>query len=713
MSRVLVVNGRDLPTTTDSASNNGRSTADARDKQPSSALGPNQDTVYSASDAPSPQISLLDSQDLSRMSAISGLSEDLIRSLSSRSSKHPFLSPTDLATKPQPSPTGRLNAATPNLSATLRDCVEQNVSSRAMNVTESQNGARPVKAAKTARRSMFIENLDEGIYDQGMELPAVSGKVSKHAATTVEWPLPTPTASPALGMRFQDSSTAVDDSEASYARAQSPPQTATPYATVISPQARKSPRFLPKFLSRAKSPGEPKIGPTIEEKSPAAEATSPQSFFDDESSDGGEDSQIESAQHAIIASPVIVKNGSKTRVGLQEMLGTTPPGRANGAEPSKERTVKLLGADQDGKDDRRPSIRMVSEHRDTTPLKDGSIGPAIWRKTFTSSPLGMEDTPSPHSMPVSSSKSKPPRKVSFPAPTPLDIKSEHRFLRQSIVSTPYPPGGDYEAQETKVLTSKNGAQDNTDSDSILTLVVYGNSGSPPKMKRIVIPKPQATSLVDESTGRRPNIRATLTRDFDDEKLCKLIRTEYNGMRGVLRQMASARAVRNISLLSYRSTSQLVSRHAKPMHLDIRQDDGEFAEARIFKLFQSPKKGRKRHEWTQWIRSQPENIVETPSESDHVALELVEGWSAGKINVAAACVLVCSFGATILWIFIGARRGNLALHNAFRAGAQLGREHVGYRDAGDRVGSGAVLGLLVLFFGWTAVGAWALLSWLIS
>jgi len=729
-SQTPVLDDRDRPLSVVSASSHpSQNTADGRDKQSSlaaEALGPNHHLVFGASDAPSPQISLVDSQNLSRMSAISGLSEDLLRSLSSGSSKHPNRSPTDLATKALPSPTARLIPRTPSLSTTLEKNIEKGISSPvavsdtlgfAYKAPTASERTWPKKAAKSARRSIFIEDLKEQNFGQSEDRPAVSSEVSKHAATTANWPLPTPIASPALGIRFQDSSTAVDDSEASDVRAQSPQQTATPFATVINSQAKKSPRlsFLPKFL-RAKSPGDPKIEPAVEERSPAEEAVSPHSFFDDESSDGGEDSQIESAQQAIIASPVMVKHGSSTRVGLHEMLSSTPPRRDDGAGSSRERAVKLSGEVLDENDVRRPSVRSAYEHQDAVVSKDGSLSAGLWKETFTSSPLKSRNT-STQLSPVSSPSTKPkaPRKVSFPAPPPLDINPEHRFLRQSIVSTPYPSSGDDEPHPRIMSVSgavlQNKPQDNIESESILTLVVYGNGDTPPKVKRIVIPNPQAMSLVDESVEKHPPIKAILARDFDDEKLFKLIRKEFAGIRGSLRLLATARTVRSINLLSYQSTSQLVSRHAKPVHLDVREEDGDFAEARILRLFQSPKKGRKRHEWTQWIRSQPENIVETSSDTGHVALELVEGWSPGKLYIAVATVLVGSLAATILWVFIGNRKGGLALEDAFGAGVQVGRGDVGYRGAGDRVGSGAALGLLVLFFGWTAVGAWILLSWL--
>lgn len=724
-------NDRNRPLSVGSAAGySPQTTADVHRKQHALAAevsGQDRHLVVDASGAPSPQISLMDGQDLSRMSAISGLSEEPVRSLSSGLSKHIIRPSTDLAAKPLPSPTIRLMARTPSLSTTIENSIEKRISPPiavsdslgfAYQTLEAPEKSRPTKPVKKPRQSVFIEHLEEQQVGQSEDRKPDLSEVDKNALSIVDWPLPTPTASPALGTGFQDSSTAVDDSEASDVRVQSSRQTGTPYATVIIPQAQKSPRlnFPPKFL-RAISPSEPKIELAIEEKSPAEEAVSPQSFFDDESSDGGQDSQIESAQRAIVASPVMVKHGSTSRVGLQEMLTSTPPRRDTGAGASRERAMKLLRKEHDEKDAGKPGVRTVYEHQRGATSRDESPSVSFRKEIFASSPSRSKKPPSHlKAIPSPSKGSRAPRKVSFPAPSPLDIKPEHRFLRQSIVSTPYPSGDDDEPHETVVpapgTVPQGESRGGIRPESILTLVVYGNVDTLPKVRRIVIPNRQATSLVDEAMNKHPPIRATMVRSFDDEQLFKLIWKEYADMRGSLRRFATARTVRRINFLSYQSTSQLVSRHAKPVHLEVREKDGEYAEARIHSLLQSPKKGRKCHEWTHWIRSRHENIGESNPDMDHLALELVEGWSPEKLYLAVATVLICSLAATILWIFMGNRKGSVAVKDAFGAGAHLGRGDVGYRGAADRVGSGAALGLLVLFFGWTAVGAWVLLSWLV-
>ena len=97
----------------------------------------------------------------------------------------------------------------------------------------------------------------------------------------------------------------------------------------------------------------------------------------------------------------------------------------------------------------------------------------------------------------------------------------------------------------------------------------------------------------------------------------------------------------------------------------------------------------------------------------MALELVEGWKVSRIAVALAVVVVLSLVGTLLWTFLGIG-GGLRLQNEARVGfpVELKMVSAGFRQAGSRVQTGVVLGVLVLLLGWTVVGAWMLLSWLV-
>ena len=580
-----------------------------------------------------------------------------------------------------------------------------------------------MRGVKSPRLSMFIEDL-EGVRDSRERL-AASGEESSTATTVVDWPLRTPNASPE---KILDRSSVVSPSESSSTITETPQQAAS-IAKVTSAQARKDPRmsFLPKFL-RAKSPvmakrdldiGQMKRAGTTEagiaaeaENSPHDEGKSPKSFFDDESSDGGNESTIESAQQAIVASPVMVKNGSATKVGLKEMLSSIPPNAERG------KTVKMLGGDLDDHGLRREGVNSLYEHQDAGASKDGPLGMGLWKEIdpFTTGTEQSSQHPRSISSPTPAPKAM--RKVSFPPVAPLDVRAEHRFLRQSVVSTPYPSGDDKGQHKGRVSTPKTTSQRklsrNIPQDSVLTLFISGFHMSSMRAKEIVLPSPQNSFLADDSEEKKPPTKATMVVEVDDERLFKFVRKEYASMRSTLRQLSGARSVQKIRLLSYRSESQLISKPAKPPFLHAREGGGDDLGAHMLSLFRKPRKGRKKFKCIQEIDFQIEEAEKTStSNTEKMALEFVEDWSVSKICFAVIAVLISSLAATLLWIFLGVGEDTLVFRDSYGTFARLHESDGRLKGAGDRVGSGAVLGLLVLFLGWTAVGSWIFLSWLVS
>lgn len=497
---------------------------------------------------------------------------------------------------------------------------------------------------------------------------------------------------------------------------------------------------MPKFL-RPSGYAKSSLTPS-EEKEVKDTQQPPGSFFHDGSSDGEPDeehSQIDDAQHAIVGTPVMVENGSRTKVGLKEMLHTAPLAQDN-AGSSRAKAMRMIG--QPVEIGRRPvskvgtfPVRKPSkregvigmpqqEQEDTTSQhEDDQVGVGIFHTVNPFATNGLRSHPvSPKHVPA---VAPPPakRSVSFPpAPPQLDIKPEHRFLRQDIVSTPYPPG--FKGRAASLYNpSEPGTIRTTDevAKSLLTLVLYSHGDSISKVKKIVIPTLPETALVDNSDEKKPPIKATMRQDFDDEKLFKLIRSEYNSMRGSLRRLASARTVRSMNLLAYCSTSELVSKQAKPVHFRHQDNDEHLAEARMLDLFKKPKLGKRRHEWVEWVTTLPENSNLEPADSnERIALELVEGWSTRKFLAAVVAVLACSLTITLLWIFLGAGGDSLGFEssNVSLPGGLMGSNEesfespVGFKGAGGRVETGVALGILVLMFGWTSIGAWVLLNWLV-
>ena len=470
-------------------------------------------------------------------------------------------------------------------------------------------------------------------------------------------------------------------------------------------------------------------------------AQPPGSLFHDGSSDGDpieEDSQIGDAQQAIVGTPVMVKHGSKTKVGLKEML-YTPPLAQDNPGPSRGKAMRMIGDNlelgrkpisRDGAFPiRTPSKREgvigmpQQEQEDTiSQHQEDQVGSGIFHTMNPFAQDGLRSNPvSPkHDPAIAPPQTK--RSVSFPpAPLQLEIKPEHRFLRQDIVSTPYPPG--FQGRAASLYNaSEHGTMPTVDEGpkSLLTLVLYSHGDSVSKVKKIVIPTPPETALVDNSDEKKPPIKAIIRRDFDDENLFKLIRSEYNSMRGFLRRLASARTVRSMNLLAYCSTSELVSKHAKPMHFRHQDNDDHLAEARMLDLFKKPKLGKRHHEWVEWVTTLPENSNTETVDNERIALELVEGWSTRKFLAAVIAVLICSLTITLLWIFLGAggdtlrfESSNVSLPGGFMGSdAATVESPIGYRGAGGRVETGIALGILVLMIGWTTIGAWILLNWLV-
>lgn len=120
------------------------------------------------------------------------------------------------------------------------------------------------------------------------------------------------------------------------------------------------------------------------------------------------------------------------------------------------------------------------------------------------------------------------------------------------------------------------------------------------------------------------------------------------------------------------------------------------------LYRNPKLGRGEHAWVDWIGRRPENNGVMGSEK--IALELVEGWCVRKIGMALVAVLLASALSALLWTFLGEGGCTLCFIR--------NETQTGFRNAGGRLEAGAMLGLLVLSLGWTAVGGWVFLSWLV-
>lgn len=472
--------------------------------------------------------------------------------------------------------------------------------------------------------------------------------------------------------------------------------------------------FLPKFL-RLTSDGRDK-----EEKRKSNEikrgnlpevTEEPKSFFNSDSSDDeGESPVVVHAKHASMSRPAMVDHSpSRLPARSRDVLrGRGRPFADSNPGSSRAKATRFLGEDvsivEENYAKRAGVVGTPPATEVDGKIVDGAFG--SWQNPVPNFVNGLRSHPVQPPIPEKSSK----RKVSFPLPPLVDVKPEHRFLRQSIVSTPYPPESPINKEGGEQASSSGQAPlENAEPKTVLTLVLYSHGNRAPRIKKIVIPDPQELNLAD-SDEKRPQYKATLKIDFDDEKLFKLIRTHYAGMRGSFRTIASARSACSLKLVSYTALSQLAARRAGPVfRWTLMGRDGAFAEQQLLDLYKKPRLGRGKHDWTEWIKTHSSKSTDKFSkDQEYLALDISEGWCLSKIGLAVATVLVLSLAATLLWTFRGSK---VTLESVVGEKGAFKEAEVQLRGrAGDRLGAGVALGMLLLMFGWTGIGGWILLSW---
>lgn len=482
--------------------------------------------------------------------------------------------------------------------------------------------------------------------------------------------------------------------------------------------------FLPSSLWLHGNSVDSTSGEKIKENTDV-ESKEPVSVFEDESTD--EEFPTKATVHKAIQKrftrPAVVKRGTASVVvGLKEMLWTTGPRAAKSKPgPSKGKLAKLTGEDiwlPKRSNEKRAGVvgLPAAEPGDlqTQPSKvkndaKNPVGMGIQQDSTETVPDGLRSNPVRRAATVPSRK-----KVTFPPPQALEIGPEHRFLRQTIVSTPYP------TRLTNGVEENSGPTNNNRREALLTLVLFNPHTRVPLTKKLVIPGSQGLPLEDTSEERKPKIMAILKVNFDDEKLAKLTHKEYVGMRGFFRSTFSARNVQDVKIFFYHTTSDLIDRidspSTNPFTLPANRN---FGEAQMLALYRKPRFGRRKQAWVDWIANLPENSTSPAPGTQRLALQLVEGWCIWKIASSLLAVLAVSIAATLLWIFLGTGGVSSSMpymDATFDPGMSTGVHnsrisHAGFRGAGGRVQSGALLGTLILMLGWTGTGAWILLSWL--
>lgn len=477
--------------------------------------------------------------------------------------------------------------------------------------------------------------------------------------------------------------------------------------------------FLPKFLRVRGTSTERQARQSVDEtEDERMKEVKPEIQDELSDVDGKNEATVHETRRGILRRPLLVQRASNTVLGLKDMLRTTGPADTeNVPGPPNRKLKKMFGEDpnfSEGSNLKRAGlIGIPLAHNDDLPTFSQEVGRTvpkpsgleIWQNPIPTQVDGLRSHPIQRSSTMPTGK----RKVGFSPPLDIEIKPEHRFLRQSIVSTPYP----LRHQEEGMM------------GSTLTLVLNSQRDSVPTVKTIVIPEQRGTTDLP-SHGEKKTINA-INRNFDDEELFRLIKTEHKGMRWRFHNEISARRIQSLNIISYNELCSDAGHKTSPLEKPLQIEDSLFTRPQLLGLFRAPELGRNRHQWVDWIVNRPRNHLNEepgpPPEHEARALELIEGWSVGRIIAALIAVATSSLLATLLWIFLGVG----AEHSSYFAAAAAAAANDGssttpsvdltessweFHDAGGRVQGGAALGALVLMLGWTGVGAWAFLCWLV-
>ena len=349
----------------------------------------------------------------------------------------------------------------------------------------------------------------------------------------------------------------------------------------------------------------------------------------------------------------------------------------------------------------------------------------------------------PESMaPHTSTKKK---RVSL-APLPIDIP--HGSLPDDLVRTPYP------LHFRKVYTrpSPISTSFKIEHESILPLTIRrcGNHAHrPQRISHISLPADVVAAGTVDMTQASPAAKEKHfeSLDWDDALFFAELRSAYRSLAGPYR-FFSARSLQSIQV-SYLNGScgslcssdylslqgDSACRHnvpRSPRYLEGKGLKDSFSEEELIKHFRHPNLGKSKYAWVHWakrlascpayLRSPaPAPPADSPAtrlaklhedeeskNGDHekgyiiddcsASLEFLESWSWHRIIVAFIVVGALALATALCWILLG---------------TNLQPFETGYRNAGERVTGGAVLGLFTLLMGWTWIAGWIILSSLLG
>ncbi|KAK4979147.1 hypothetical protein LTR42_001649 [Elasticomyces elasticus] len=346
-----------------------------------------------------------------------------------------------------------------------------------------------------------------------------------------------------------------------------------------------------------------------------------------------------------------------------------------------------------------------------------------YRASMLPPSLRVHDPRSPRNATFASPQSATSKKVHM-VPPPIDTSAPRRSLPADLVRTPYPATPDrihrkdFEHSPPSALLSSPSSA----TESELTLSIRrANAHSLPRVTSLTIPASNDFSTIrSRSVGTKEKHFKAL--DFDDEELFRQLRMRYRQLSGPM-LFLSARSLRRI-VVSGPATKAADAGYGwlhqprSPRLLAYRGLSDTFSEEKILQHYRKPALGRQRYAFVHWahrLAAAPplrtpqadDDDVQTTIEGDlgrklaqPEGLEFVVSWSILRIILVVSTIVALSMAAALLWTFLGRNTvsGDLP--------------HGGFRDAGDKVGSGLLIGICMLLVGLISTAGWLGVSWLV-
>lgn len=336
--------------------------------------------------------------------------------------------------------------------------------------------------------------------------------------------------------------------------------------------------------------------------------------------------------------------------------------------------------------------------------------------------LRMHDDPRSPRYPHHSTPPSTGKRVNV-VPPPIDTSAPRRSLPEDMIRTPYPhtPDRVYRKDIGRSPPSATASTSIPPAESVLTLSIRrSNPDSKPRVTSLTIPTSNDFSAV-RTSGLKAKEQHFDAIEFDDSELFRSMRKRYTELSGLMRFL-SARSLTRITVSGSASKEAdakygWLSQPRSPRRLAYKGLSDTFSEEKVLQHFRNPALGRSRYAFVHWAhRLAAAPPVRTPQvdqgEGEQIdrelirrgeqpeGLEFVVSWSITRILLVLGTVILLSIAAALLWTLLGKNT------------VDGWPPQDGFRDAGDRIVPGVVMGICILLVGLTTMAGWLGVSWLV-